>query len=188
MHKPALIVVSGAPGTGKTAMGRRISEALRLPGLSKDLIKESLYDTLGTTDREWSRRLGHASMALLFRLIETQLEAGRSAIAESNFYVEFDSPRFERLKARYDFRLVEVHCQTERGVLHRRMKRRSASGERHPGHVETPELYAEFDAALARGSFDPLNVGEALICVDTTRLSLVDYEQVVARVRDAAEM
>ena len=37
-----------------------------MPYLSKDLFKETLFDTLGWDDRGWSQQLGSASMALLF--------------------------------------------------------------------------------------------------------------------------
>jgi hypothetical protein len=36
--------------------------------LGKDTIKEALFDTLGTGDRAWSRRLGAASYAVLLAL------------------------------------------------------------------------------------------------------------------------
>ena len=89
---PALIIVSGAPGTGKTTLGRRIAGSLGIPYIGKDLIKESLFDSLGTRDREWSMRLGVASIELLFKLIESHLMLGQSLVAESNFRVQYDIP------------------------------------------------------------------------------------------------
>ena len=71
---PLIIVVSGAPCTGKTTLGRRIAQEFRLPFLSKDAFKESLSDTLGRGDLEWSKKLGVASIMLLFEQIATQLE------------------------------------------------------------------------------------------------------------------
>ena len=65
MLLPALVLISGAPGTGKTTMGRHLATGLRIPYLGKDLIKESLFDSLGTKDREWSVKLGIASIEKL---------------------------------------------------------------------------------------------------------------------------
>ncbi len=134
-----------------------------MPVVSKDLIKESLFDTLGAGDREWSKKVGLASIALLFRLIEVQLEVGQSIIAECNFYREFDIPKFRLLKEKYTLRTVEVHCAAERQVLVSRMKHRLSSGERHAGHAESPGVHAEVYAALDRGSFEPLNIGDTLV-------------------------
>jgi predicted kinase len=53
MQKPTLILVSGAPGAGKTTIAARLSRNLRMPMVSKDAVKESLFDSLGWSDREW---------------------------------------------------------------------------------------------------------------------------------------
>ena len=42
-----LIVVSGAPGTGKSTIAAALGAALRFPVLSLDPIKEALADVLG---------------------------------------------------------------------------------------------------------------------------------------------
>ena len=50
MTKSLLIIINGAPCTGKTTLGRKLAKQLRLPFLSKDGIKEVLFDTLGWED------------------------------------------------------------------------------------------------------------------------------------------
>ena len=47
MTKSLLIIINGAPCTGKTTLGRKLAKQLCLPFLSKDGIKEVLFDTLG---------------------------------------------------------------------------------------------------------------------------------------------
>ena len=182
--KPLLIVVSGAPGTGKTTVGREIATALRIPYHNKDLIKESLFDSLGTRDREWSAKLGVASITLLFKLIESHLQVGQSVVAESNFYMEFDPPRFKRLRDAYALTIVEVHCETEKEALFARLRRRDSSGERHPGH-ETSQMLDVIGEALANGVFGPLELGGRVIRVDTTDFDRVDYAGVISAVRVA---
>ena len=185
MNRSLTVIVSGPPCTGKTTLGRRLAEDLRLPFLSKDLIKEKLFDTLGWSDREWSRKLGIASIEVLYLLTEMELEAGRSFIVESNFRAEHATARFLDLKRRYDFEAVQVQCRTEPSVLIERYRSREESGKRHPGHVG-PLTYDELEADLLQGLYKPLDIGGMILDVDTTDFSRVNYVALLAAIRAAA--
>lgn len=68
-----LVYVSGKLGAGKTSLAFPLAAELGYSLVTKDLVKETLYDALhvpgeGEIDRAWSRRLGGASMELLFAL------------------------------------------------------------------------------------------------------------------------
>ena len=63
-----LIVVSGAPGTGKSTIAAALAADLRWPLLSLDPVKETLADVLGLGDEHWSDRLGDTAAELIFRL------------------------------------------------------------------------------------------------------------------------
>ena len=45
------ILVTGIPASGKSTMARFLAEAFGLPVISKDRIKECLYDTMGFRSR-----------------------------------------------------------------------------------------------------------------------------------------
>ena len=47
MNKPLIIYVTGAPGSGKTTLARRISEQLYIPHVSPDLVHGGARFTLG---------------------------------------------------------------------------------------------------------------------------------------------
>src|SRR5450759_1043464 len=103
MPKPLLILITGPPCTGQTPLGRSIASEFYMPFLNKDSIKELLFDSLGWSDREWSKKLGLASYALLYYFLDIQLKAGISLIVESNFHPTFDIEKFHALQEKYNF-------------------------------------------------------------------------------------
>lgn len=70
------MIVTGPPASAKSTLAEKIADALRMPLLSKDSIKEKLFDTLGWDDRSWSERLDDVAYAVLFYYLEIQLKAG----------------------------------------------------------------------------------------------------------------
>src|SRR5690349_14686664 len=77
---PLLVVVTGMPSSGKTTIAESLAERLHLPLVAKDVLKESLFETLGPGDVEWSGRLGDAAYNLIFDLAATTLAARVSLI------------------------------------------------------------------------------------------------------------
>ena len=180
-----LVVVTGAPATGKTTLGRRLGHDFALPFFSKDDMKEGLFDALGWSDREWSRKIGAASFRLLFAIAEAQLAAGRSLILEGNFRPEFDTPRFRALLTRHPCAPFQVYCAASPDVLLSRFEARWEAGARHPGHAEHEQM-ADFAANhLTLGAYAPLALGGALHTLDTTDFARLDLAPLYAQLRAA---
>ena len=169
--RPLVLIITGPPASGKSTLGRQLAPRLGLPFLSKDLFKETLFDQLGWSDRDWSRRLGGASMALLFRSAAALLEAGQSVALESNFYSEWDTPPLRQLADTFACRFVQIVCTASGPTLVERYKRRIVTGERHPGHTESEPL-EETLSRLLDGHWDSLEVDGPVIYVDTERQPL----------------
>ncbi|MFA5106958.1 MAG: ATP-binding protein [Patescibacteria group bacterium] len=184
MPKPLLIIISGKPGTGKTTLGKKIAKEFHLPFISKDAIKESLFDDLGWSDRAWSRKLGVATYSLLYYFIESLLSAGVSFIAESNFKPELANETFQALKKKHGFKLLQIMCETKGEVLFERFKARTESGERHPGHVDHLNL-DEFKEMLLKGGHEPLDIGGQVYRLDTTDFNSIDYKKLFSAIKSA---
>lgn len=163
-------------------LARRLAAALELPYIGKDDIKERLFDTLGWSDRDWSRKLGGATYEILFLFAERLLAAGQPLLLESNFRPAINGARLVELQARYAAKVCQVICWTEPGVLLERIRRRGTSGERHPGHVEHLH-YAEMVPRSQEDEYGPLPLGGPVIHVDTTDFERVDDDRIVSEMR-----
>ena len=131
-----LIIISGFSCTGKTTLAKKIGKYFSLPAIGRDDFQESLYDSLGYSDREWSKKLGIASYRLLYLMAEKILRSGSSIIVESNFKVKSDTEKLKKLKDKYQCYLLQIHCHIAILLALSRFKNRATSGERHPGHVD----------------------------------------------------
>jgi predicted kinase len=178
---PALVIVTGPPAAGKTALARRLAADAGLLLISRDALKEALFDALGASDLAWSRRLGGASYELLYVVLESALRAGCACLAESNFDAQFATPRLRALMGRLPFRPLQIALRADPAALALRMRARVESGERHPGHHDRHELGA-LDPATLRDSIPPVDIGGELLVVDTTDFGAVDYGGLLARV------
>ena len=183
MESKILIIVSGAPCTGKTTLANKIADQFHLPLVSKDDIKESLFHSLGTKDREWSKQLGISSYRLLYYFMESIIRVGHSLIVESNFQDQYDSEQFQNMIKKYGVTPIQIQCKTKGEVLFERFKERSESGERHPGHVDHLN-YSEFEKDLLKGSYEPLNVEGEVVYVDTTDFTKIDYNGLFRKIQD----
>jgi predicted kinase len=135
-----VLIITGPPAAGKTTLGVQLARRLGVPFLSKDLLKETLFDQLGWSDRPWSRRLASASLALMFKIAGALLDAEVSVALESNFYPEWDTSRLRDLGDHHRCRFAQVVCSASGPTLVERYMQRIASGDRHPGHTDSEDL------------------------------------------------
>jgi predicted kinase len=175
---PVVLFITGLPCTGKTVLGKQIAAHFSLPYLYKDGIKERLFDSLGWSDRDWSKRMGVAAYSLLFYFAEALLEARQSFILESNFSVERDGHRLQKLQENYRFIAIEIQCVAEGNIIVERYRQRWEAGTRHPGHVD-PETYDELRPTLLMGRLPPLGLQGEYIEVETTDFEKVDVAAII---------
>ncbi len=182
--RPFLVVVTGPPATGKSTVAEELATRLHVPFISKDLLKETLYDTFGFGD-DLEEKLDRVALALLFTVVTAQLEAGVSVVAESNFDAETDTGPFRRIVHEHRVRLVQIHCHAASEAILRNFAERSQSGDRHPGHQDEPADVAEIRAKLDAGLWDPLDLPGELIELPLLETD-VDHDALAREVRALA--
>jgi predicted kinase len=127
------VVVSGPPGSGKSTVGRALADRLGLLLLSKDTIKEILFDVLGAADLRESQRLGLASHQAL---LAVAAENG-SGVLESTWRASLATDELRRLPGV----IVEVFCACDPALARTRYAHRAA--DRHPGHFDAAHVEAD---------------------------------------------
>lgn len=182
---PLLIIVTGPSATGKTTVSTHLAQALAMPVINRDTIKEILFDTLGWRDRAWSQALGVASYHVLYYCLEVLLGTQHSGIVESNFDHAIDTPKLQALIQKYRFTPLQILCRAAPAVVVERFRQRVDAGERHPGHVDHLEA-AELESATTRGWSAPLALEGDRIELDTSTLEPSNYAELVARIRQKA--
>lgn len=172
MDLDGFVVVAGLPASGKTTLARALAFELDLPLISKDTVKEALFDSLGTGDLEWSQRLGRAAHMVMYSIAKEV----RSAVLESHFW---------RGVAEDDLRalgrpLVQVYCRCPTEIAADRYRRRALSSDRHKGHLgehQTDEVTRSWREAEAQ----PLALHAPVVEVLTTEP--VDIAAVASSIR-----
>ncbi|MDD4785226.1 MAG: AAA family ATPase [Candidatus Shapirobacteria bacterium] len=182
MNKPLLIIISGPSCTGKTTLAKNLSQKFKLPLITKDSIKEILFDDLGWSNRQWSQKVGTASYSLIHYFLDSFMPFTSSLIIESNFKAEFETKEILSRLKKYDYFPIQIMCQSDGQVLFERFKARSESGQRHPGHCDTSN-YDELKPLLLKGKFEPMKIGGKILIFDSTDLKNLKYNYIFNEIK-----
>jgi len=192
------ILVTEIPAAGKSTMAEVISERLKLPVISKDTIKELLFDNVGFRSREEKVNLGIASMEIMYYIAGQLMKAGQSFILENNF--EYSSEHgMKKLLEQYRYSVLIITLTGDYKAIYRRFLERESSPDRHRGHVvndcypekkesnlkerkSTSISYENYVYGIKQRGFDAFSVDGKQIKVDTTDFSKIDMEELFSQI------
>ncbi|MCY3801430.1 MAG: ATP-binding protein [Chloroflexi bacterium] len=183
---PCLLIVNGHPATGKTTLAEFLSRRLALPLLSKDYVKETLGDQLGTASYEDSTRLGRAAFEIIFTLAESWLGSGGSVILESPLRADIEDSRIARLESECPCTATQIVLTADPATLSQRYRLRSREPSRHHTHFDH-ERFSQIDAMVAE-PLKPLTVFAGTLTVDTSDWTKVDYDSILDWVLESTNL
>ena len=175
-----LIIVTGYLAAVKTTFALNLSQELRIPCFSKDLLKISLSRALPVNDRDGSKRLSAAAFDAIEFIAERFMETHCPLIIEANFDMDEnhggikEGDALKMLADRYNYRTLTYLFTGDPLVLFERFKRRDKMPQRGRTNYEWGEFTLK-DYENAASSLERFNIGGQLERIDSTDYDSVDF-------------
>lgn len=118
--KPAFIVVSGLPGTGKSHFCRQLADRIPVAILESDLMRKALFSSPTHSAAE-SARLFQA----IHHLIEQLLKKGISVVLDATNLSERNRERLHHIAYQCNVRLILVRVEAPLEVVQERLRNRA---------------------------------------------------------------
>ena len=193
------ILVTGIPAAGKSTIARKLSKELDLPVISKDDIKEIMFDDVGFRSRDEKVALGVAAMDIMYYVAEQFMKLDKAFILENNFEHSSKEGLYYILD-KYSYKAITVTLTGDYEKIYERYAIRNNSQERHRGHVVNdcyPEREADkgkivpaipfenyVEAFVGRGMDSFVGNGPQ-IKVDTTNLENIDIVKIAEQIKQS---
>ncbi len=168
---PALVVLSGLPGSGKSYFCHRLASRYPMARLESDALRKALFGQ-PTYSADESRRLFSACHLVLDRL----LARGIAAILDATNLREMHRHQAYRIADAHKAKLVLVHLQASPAVVHERLQARVKGLHSQDPSDAGPEVYERMQR-------DVEPIGRPHISVDTS----ADIEPAIAAILQQIE-
>jgi predicted kinase len=174
MALPALIVVSGPAGSGKTQLAHALAAAIGCPAICRDEIKEGMVHAYGADFRAApGDPLTKRTFPLFFEVLRVLVAGGVTVVAEAAFQHNNWQQGLTPLLPLARLRIV--HCTVDDAVARERVAVRRADRTR-AAHADA-EWLAE--SAQRPGAFERIRLAAPTISVDTTDGYVPDLAAIV---------
>jgi predicted kinase len=186
---PLLVLVSGAPGTGKTTLAQYLSQTLALPLLSRDMIRHIVLDAFNVQSWDEGKSYSIAIYDIFYGIIAQLLKANLSVIADCNFYRGVSESFIRPLISDTTAHAILVHLTTTPEISMRRFIERAQQPDRRHSSFDADRIAqiqsGEFKASPAQ--YEPLDLDVPTLVVDTTVNYEPDINIIVEFIRSALQ-
>lgn len=175
-----LIIISGAEATGKSAIRDELASRLKIDYLSKDVIKEKMFDTetVSTWNFSW---YDNRARQELFHETKDYLAKDSDFIIEANFKSADEAGLKDLIKQ--PVAVYEIFCFTRGFTSFKRFVGRNENGLRHRGHHDRRWYLPVFIYSLCgtlkiKWPYKPMKLSDKLLYLNTTDLAKIDYDSI----------
>jgi len=169
--KPALIVVSGLPGTGKSCFCNQLVQRTPLVILGSDALRKVLFPSPSYSQMESSHLF-----QTIHKLIELLLKKGIPLVLDATNLSERERERLYRIASRLDARLILVRVEAPPEVVRERLKARQEAV--NPGNKSDADwsVYQKMKASVQK-------IRRHHYAVDTSRDITPVLDKIIREVR-----
>jgi hypothetical protein len=165
--RPALILMMGLPGVGKTFLADRLTRKLNCYHLRSDIIRKELTDVpvgehkFGGVGRGiYASTISARTYAEMHARAAIYLAAGRSVILDATFSFDSGREKARKLAEKHDARFLMINCVCP---VKKALQRISQRAHGFSFSDATPEVYFHI-----RKTFQPARRSKHLVTADTT--------------------
>lgn len=158
LSRPLLVLISGAPGAGKTTLAKQLAKHMGLYHVERDALKLGIEYTSRTAPKDRK----HTVVPIYFELIFQLLKLRVSTIADGSHYKgesEADLKPYGEVA-----QVFNIHCKAHNH--HERFNQRQSAEAEHQPKWLTPHM-VDTNSVYARTS-EPLEHGYQTLEVDTS--------------------
>ena len=166
MTLPTLVIVSGAPGTGKTTLAHQLARTLGCPAIIRDEIKQGMVLSVPGYRPSRDDPVDYAALEAFFGVLRILLPAGVTLVAEAAFQDRLWKPNLEPLLACADLRIIRCTVNTATAI--QRIIQRAGHDAHRSAHADRDRLRAIAAGERSVDAFAHISLDAPALTVDTT--------------------